>query len=385
MNMRQTIINTIEKAFIVFCKVFIVVGILSYVFICGYIAHVYYKYRDTKVITINEGLGNQLYQVAFGYIFHKRTGKRVLFLDGISNHDERPWVKLWPEYFDTKIDFFGPSELERGIIKRLLVKKEDLFVDLNSRTLEEILEEEKKTGFKDYRINFFDARYFKGYEEDIRRMFTTLNPKYAHELDDRNKKLIAEMQSHKNSVVINVRLGDFLRHPTLNICNFDYYKKAMKVFDKMEDVHYYVFSDDMEGARKYFKTNKPTTYVDINPLEKPYLNLILSASAKHNIASNSSFAVWAALLNGNPNKIVVCPSEYFRAVPEMNEKHYARAKMWEKNSKNNYPDSWIKIDTTKDKPIDINDVDTKFARDVVDELTETMPTWANSRKKKLKK
>ena len=139
--MRQTIINTIEKAFIVFCKVFIVVGILSYVFICGYIAHVYYKYRDTKVITINEGLGNQLYQVAFGYIFHKRTGKRVLFLDGISNHDERPWVKLWPEYFDTKIDFFGPSELERGIIKRLLVKKEDLFVDLNSRTLEEILED----------------------------------------------------------------------------------------------------------------------------------------------------------------------------------------------------------------------------------------------------
>ena len=135
-----------------------------------------------------------------------------------------------------------------------------------------------------------------------------------------------------------------------------------------------------------FKTNKPHTYVDINPLEKPYLNLILSSSAKHNIVSNSSFAVWAGLLNGNPDKIVVCPSEYLRvvpvAVPEMNEKRYATIKMWEKDSKNNYPDSWIKIDTTKDKPIDINDVDTKFTRDVVNELTSTVPKWAKSRTKK---
>ena len=77
-------------------------------------------------------------------------------------------------------------------------------------------------------------------------MFTTLNPKYAHELDDRNKKLIAEMQSHKNSVVINVRLGDFLRHPTLNICNFDYYKKAMKVFDKMVYIKYPNAQDKIE-------------------------------------------------------------------------------------------------------------------------------------------
>lgn len=380
--MRKTIIDTLKKAFIIFCKFFVAAAVLSYVFIGGYVAHVYFKYRDTKIITINEGLGNQLYQVAFGYIFHKRTGKKVLFLDGLSLYEERSWVKLWPEYFDTKIDFFRPSELERGIIKRLLLKKKNIFIDLNSKTFEEILEEEKQTDLKDYKITFFDSRYFHGYEEDIRKMFTTLSDKYKNELDERNLAMIKEMQSHKNSVVINIRLGDYLRHPTLNICNFDYYKRAMKVFDKMEDVHYYVFSDDMEGAKKYFKTNKPTTYVDINPLEKPYLNLILSSSAKHNIVSNSSFAVWAGLLNGNPDKIVVCPSEYLRAVPEMDEQSYMRAKMWEKNSKKYYPDSWIKIDTTKDKPIDINDVDTKFTRNVIDELTYTVPKWAKSRIKK---
>ena len=373
-------LNKIGKGVTLFCKIFIVAGILSYFFIGGYIAHVYFKYRDTKIVTINEGLGNQLYQYAFGYIFHKRTGKKVLFLDGINHYDERSWVKFWLNYFDIKIDMFQPSEFERSIIKKFFIKKNS-FVDLNQYSFEEILQEEQIKGFKHYKINFVNAKYFHGYEQDIIKIFTTLNPKYANELDDRNKKLITEMQSHKNSVVINIRLGDFLRYPDLNICNFDYYKKAMNVFDKMEDVHYYVFSDDIEGAKKYFKTNKPTTYVDINPLEKPYLNLILSASAKHNIVSNSSFAVWAGLLNNNPDKIVVCPSEYIRAFPEQG-KMYKSALMWQKQSKYNYPDNWIKIDTTKDKPIDINNIETKFTKDVVNELTDTIPQWAKSRTKK---
>jgi hypothetical protein len=146
----------------------------------------------------------------------------------------------------------------------------------------------------------------------------------------------------------------------------------MKVFDKMEDVHYYVFSDDMEGARKYFKTNKPTTYVDINPLEKPYLNLILSASAKHNIASNSSFAVWAGLLNGNPDKIVVVPSEILRKTEDC---RFSKARVNEVNQ-TYCPKDWVRIDTTQDKALDVNEIDTKFPNDVIKELKKTVPKIA---------
>ena len=186
-------------------------------------------------------------------------------------------------------------------------------------------------------------------------MFTTLSDKYKYELDERNLAMIKEMQSHKNSVVVNIRLGDFLKYKQHNICNFDYYKRAMKVFDKMKDVHYYIFSDDIEGAKKYFKPNKPHTYVDINPLEKPYLNLILSASAKHNIVSNSTFAIWAGMLNKNPNKIVVCPNRFYHKDSKM-PKSILNA------SVSIYPEDWIKINIDNDEAIDPDSVDTKLGK-----------------------
>ena len=277
-------------------------------------------------------------------------------------------MRFWLNHYNINVDLFKPNKLERKLLK---IKKQQI-IDLNKCNLECLLKEEKKTHFRKYHITFFDAKYFNGYENEIRKMFTTLSDKYKDELDEKNLAMIKEMQSHKNSVVINIRLGDYLRHPLLNICNFDYYKRAMKVFDKMEDVHYYIFSDDMEGAKKYFKTNKPTTYVDINPLEKPYLNLILSSSAKHNITSNSSFAVWAGLLNGNPDKIVVCPSEFLR---QSQYTTFSKERIKEAN-KTYYPKDWIRIDTTHDKALDINEIDTKFANDVIKELKKTVPKIA---------
>ena len=325
-------------------------------------SYVYCKYRDVRVIGITGGLGNQLYQYAFGYIFQKRTGKKVLYVKNINENDERPWVRFWINHYNINVDLFKPNKLERKILK---IKKQQI-IDLNQCNLECLLKEEKNTHFRKYYFTFFDAKYFNGYEDDIRKMFTTLSDKYKDELDEKNLAMIKEMQSHKNSVVVNIRLGDYLRHSELNICNFDYYKRAMKVFDKMEDVHYYVFSDDMEGAKKYFKTNKPTTYVDINPLEKPYLNLILSSSAKHNITSNSSFAVWAALLNGNSDKIVVCPNEFVRKSINWSVKRIKEA------NQTYYPKDWIRIDTTHDKALDINEIDTKFANEVIKELKKTV-------------
>ncbi len=277
-------------------------------------------------------------------------------------------MRFWLNHYNINVDLFKPNKLEKKLLR---IKKKT--IDLNQCNLECLLKEEKNTHFRKYHITFFDANYFHGYEDDIRKMFTTLSDKYKNELDEKNLAMIKEMQSHKNSVVVNIRLGDYLRHPLLNICNFDYYKRAMKVFDKMEDVHYYVFSDDMEGAKKYFKTNKPTTYVDINPLEKPYLNLILSSSAKHNIVSNSSFAVWAGLLNGNPDKIVVCPSEFLRQ--SQYNTTFSKERIKEAN-KTYYPKDWVRIDTTQDKALDINEIDTKFANDVIKELKKTVPKIA---------
>ena len=356
---RERVINKIKRACFLFLPIIIFLAAL----------HLYpyylvnYKYKNTRIIRLWGGLGNQLYQVAFGYALEKKTGMKVLYdtiiLDkevekAKKNQKNRVWVRWYFDKFDVDAKKWEVNLLEKYIIrnkKSIKVKYKTCNRDYYNYT--------EKCFDKDIGIYMTqvleNVEYFKGYEKDIQRMFTTLSDEYKDELDEKNHAVIKSMQSHKNSVVINIRLGDFLQYKRHNICNFDYYKRAMKVFDKMEDVHYYIFSDDIEGAKKYFKPDKPHTYVDVNPLEKPYLNLILSASAKHNIVSNSTFAIWAGILNKNPNKIVVCPNRFYKDDGNINEELL-------KASFSIYPDSWIKINVDNDKPIEPKSIDTKLGK-----------------------
>lgn len=348
-------------------KIYIYVPVVALVLLIAaffsYTAYLNNKYKNTRIIRLWGGPGNQLYQVAFGYALEKKTGMKVLYDTHIidkelklakNNKKNRVWVRWYFDKFDVNAEKWNANFLEKRFIRKnklLRLKWEDC----NGKSYD-YDENCFKKNIGIYMTQVLEnAEYFKGYEKDIQKMFTTLSDKYKNELDERNLAMIKEMQSHKNSVVINIRLGDFLQYKRHNICNFDYYKKAMKVFDKMKDVHYYIFSDDIEGAKKYFKPDKPHTYVDINPLEKPYLNLILSSSAKHNIVSNSTFAIWAGMLNKNPNKIVVCPNRFYKDDGKIN-------KTLLQTSLNIYPDDWIKINIDNDEAIEPKSVDTKMGR-----------------------
>ncbi len=346
-------------------KIYIYVPVVALVLLIAaffsYTAYLNNKYKNTRIIRLWGGLGNQLYQVAFGYALEKKTGMKVLYDTHIidkevklakNNKKNRVWVRWYFDKFDVNAEKWNANFLEKRFIgknKSAMVKYEICNGNDYDYT-EKCFDRDIGIYMKQVLEN---AEYFKGYEKDIQRMFTTLSDKYKDELDERNLAMIKEMQSHKNSVVVNIRLGDFLQYKRHNICNFDYYKKAMKVFDKMKDVHYYIFSDDIEGAKKYFKPDKPHTYVDINPLEKPYLNLILSSSAKHNIVSNSTFAIWAGMLNKNPNKIVVCPNRFYKDDGKISQ-NILQA------SFSIYPNDWTKINIDNDEAIQPKSVDTKL-------------------------
>jgi Glycosyl transferase family 11 len=171
--------------------------------------------------------------------------------------------------------------------------------------------------------------------------------KYFHDISDiiRNEYQLSEPMSKKNSeyvsmmkhhesVSVHFRFGDYVNNPKTNeyhgVCSSEYYEKAITlVTRKVQCPHFFIFSDDLEMARKSFPSNLPVTMVEENGIEKDYEELILMSRCRHHIIANSSFSWWAAWLGSNPGKIVIAPQKWFND-PSV-------------NAQDIYPKAWMKV------------------------------------------
>ena len=153
-------------------------------------------------------------------------------------------------------------------------------------------------------------KYFKEIEEIIRKEFTVKN-----ELADKNKEIAEEIKK-TNSVSLHIRRADYITDKRTNshhgTCGSAYYEQAVAIIaEKVKTPHFFVFSDDMDWAKKSIILDFPTVYVDHNNAVTNYEDLRLMHLCKHNIIANSSFSWWGAWLNNNPQKIVVVPKRWF--------------------------------------------------------------------------
>ena len=258
----------------------------------------YYRNCD-HIVKIFHGQGNQLYHYAFGYILEKETGKKVCYDKSFYKEKNRELHERYvlDLYSIPKMNLITFSSKKNKMIK----KYKQIGIVPNRWFFDKHLLHKKHTY---YTGHYFSEYYYNKYRKDIVKMFTLKIP-----LDPSNQKMLTEIKKHKNSVSIHIRRGDYLKYEWYrDIITFDnYYNKALKIFEKMEDVHYFIFSDDPEWVKKNFKTGKPTTYVNINDVEHGYFDLELMRNCKHNIIANSTFSWWGAYLNENKDKIVVAP------------------------------------------------------------------------------
>jgi hypothetical protein len=122
-------------------------------------------------------------------------------------------------------------------------------------------------------------------------------------------KLQIEMN---NSVSIHARRGDYAEKKEFDVCTIKYYKNAVDYIQRIEkNIVYYIFSDDLEWARDNFKFLDNYYVIDnLQYNNSDYYDLYLMSVCKHNIIPNSTFSWWAAYLNKNPNKIILCPDKW---------------------------------------------------------------------------
>lgn len=160
-------------------------------------------------------------------------------------------------------------------------------------------------------------QFIDGLYED-ERFFSNIRNELLHELSTKasirpeNRELLQQITSSE-SVCVSFRRGDFLEKSNRSlrdICDMNYYKKAIAIMkEKIPNVHFFFFSDDIEWVKENCDFGVVSFYEsgqdDIG--EK----MRLMSSCKHFIMSNSTFCWWAQYLSQNNDKIVISPDHWF--------------------------------------------------------------------------
>ena len=148
---------------------------------------------------------------------------------------------------------------------------------------------------------FQSEKYFKHNRNAIIELFEPLK-----QIDDFLERKYSDLIKNKKAVSVHIRRGDYLQLQQYHvIIGKEYYEEAKKQFDK--DSVFVYFSDDINWCKDTFKGDN-SIFIE---KQDDILDMYLMSKITNNIIANSSFSWWAAWLNKNEDKQVICPSNWF--------------------------------------------------------------------------
>lgn len=291
------------------------------------------------IIHVMGGLGNQLYQYALSEKL-KTLGKTVkldLYAYRQAQGEEREWRELelaWLEGLEYEVctmqertDFLDNRMKPIDRVRRKLFGRK-------SRTVEEI---------KDYMPEIYemDDVYLYGFW-GCDRYYADILPllqekiRFPKSSNPLNEYTIHNMEQEQ-SISIHIRRKDYLTvadgRRYMGICTDAYYESAINyIKNHVENPVFYIFSDDLDYAKMHFK-DENMHIIDWNTGKESMYDMELMSRCKHNICANSTFSIWGARLNQNPNKLAIRPLHHdnYETTPVI-------------DIKNNWQD-WILIDS----------------------------------------
>ena len=269
------------------------------------------------IVNIIGGLGNQLFQYAFGYAISQKKDE-VLKLD-TNNLEVHGLRDFELELYNINIILASKEE-----VKKLKYKNENIF----DKVLRKIKRKDAPLSnqyYKEYTFNFdkniFDKdiyfegywqseKYFKDNREDLLKQFTL--KKEIHPQSQQYRQKIKSTES----VSLHIRRGDYVTDARTNnvhgTCSLDYYKNAvLQIDEKVKSAHFFIFSDDLDWTKENLDFIDGITFVELAEDIPDHEEIYLMSLCKHNIIANSSFSWWGAWLNQNGNKMVITPNQWF--------------------------------------------------------------------------
>lgn len=271
------------------------------------------------IINILGGLGNQMFQYAFGYAISKKKNE-VLKLD-INSFETYTLREYELKLFNIETLLASKEEVEK-----IKFKNENIIEKL-FRVIRKKVKKTSKQYYKEPHFNFDNnvyntqsdtylegywqsEEYFKEFRRELLEIFTLKNTLHAQSLEYEQKIVSTK------SVSLHIRRGDYVTNLQTNsihgTCSMEYYKNSVVQINKIiEKPQFFVFSDDLDWVKENFNFIDEMILVELNNEIPDHEEMHLMSKCKHNIIANSSFSWWGAWLNQNPNKIVIAPSQWF--------------------------------------------------------------------------
>jgi len=263
-------------------------------------------------ILIYGGLGNQLFQFAFGEslkITYKKLDVKYIDLTQFAT-TKRNWelgfLKINPQriskreittiffrrIINTQLNKFSSKFLYFGIIN-----------ENQYEYIHEYLNKGKSLIIDGY---WQSEEYFLNHKVDIKNILN-INSKPSSNKEKRKYQKVA----------VHIRLGDYInskqgRNNHL-VCDINWYKKAINYLkDYDSEFLFTIFSDNKELIKNQFKNY---TNLEINQSDyskDAYEDLYEMATFDHFIISNSSYSWWASYLGEKENSIIIAPKYWYK-------------------------------------------------------------------------
>ncbi len=291
-----------------------------------------------KIVRLMGGIGNQMFQYAFGKALSFFNQEEVLFDKlnfearkkeeiGNSGVDKRGiCIKDYElGIFNLNIQFADKKQIKE--VKNKPPLKIPQFIrkklHMGDRILSDNTVQEKQnncyepelfkiSGDAYYDGYFQSEKYFKDISSFLISAF-----RFPSFKDDENKKIADKILNAQNAVFIQVRRGDYLATADADriMCSVEYYKKGAEyIAQRVENPKFFVFSaEDPDWAIRNLLIGFPFEIIGTENVgkEKYYENMHLMSLCRHAVLANSSYSWWGAWLNQNQNKIIVAPYPWF--------------------------------------------------------------------------
>lgn len=265
------------------------------------------------IVRLWGGVGNQLFQYAFGQYMSDVLKQEIYYDIGSFGHSDKlrkfELGHLLHDIvlYDTPKYFFSRY---RGVVGKALASLFEFYPG-------NMIVREREMGKWNFSSCNSSKIYFQGYWQEVKYAEFILKKGLLNfDLRIMPIQLLNYYNSiivNPNSVSIHVRRGDYFSSNNIKIygvCDKIYYEKAINEIVKINPQSYfYIFSDDLQWVKRNLNIRSEVTLIRNYDVSQ-YWYIFLMSKCKYNIISNSTFSWWGAFLNDNDSKIVISPQKW---------------------------------------------------------------------------